>query len=156
RLVQDIDGCVVAYEANLVCFFFSSRRRHTRSYGDWSSDVCSSDLNWDPHGHRSEAWRRHRDDTEGSGSPDDRRLGDWNHAGPRFRSGCEVAAVRVEAARPDDPDPRRGYIGGCRGAGQLPTGLPRISSRSLEGLALRVSHGSQRATTKDENEPEMA
>src|SRR5207248_4837868 len=23
--------------------FMSSRRRHTRSYGDWSSDVCSSD-----------------------------------------------------------------------------------------------------------------
>src|SRR5207248_8857586 len=28
-------------------FFFSSRRRHTRSYGDWSSDVCSSDLSGD-------------------------------------------------------------------------------------------------------------
>src|SRR5207248_7604171 len=28
----------------LSIFFFSSRRRHTRSYGDWSSDVCSSDL----------------------------------------------------------------------------------------------------------------
>src|SRR5207248_8867826 len=27
-----------------IAFFFSSRRRHTRSYGDWSSDVCSSDL----------------------------------------------------------------------------------------------------------------
>src|SRR2546421_4586508 len=27
-------------------FFFSSRRRHTRSDRDWSSDVCSSDLNW--------------------------------------------------------------------------------------------------------------
>src|SRR6266516_1281394 len=28
-----------------MCFlFFSSRRRHTISYGDWSSDVCSSDL----------------------------------------------------------------------------------------------------------------
>src|SRR3974390_3785399 len=25
-------------------FFFSSRRRHTRCIGDWSSDVCSSDL----------------------------------------------------------------------------------------------------------------
>src|SRR4051794_41966129 len=25
-------------------FFFSSRRRHTRWTGDWSSDVCSSDL----------------------------------------------------------------------------------------------------------------
>src|SRR5437588_12514415 len=29
----------------LLCFFFfSSRRRHTRSLCDWSSDVCSSDL----------------------------------------------------------------------------------------------------------------
>src|SRR2546421_1482756 len=27
-----------------VVFFFSSRRRHTRSDRDWSSDVCSSDL----------------------------------------------------------------------------------------------------------------
>src|SRR5699024_11775059 len=26
------------------CSFFSSRRRHTRSKRDWSSDVCSSDL----------------------------------------------------------------------------------------------------------------
>src|SRR6266498_3422154 len=27
-----------------LCFFFSSRRRHTRCGRDWSSDVCSSDL----------------------------------------------------------------------------------------------------------------
>src|SRR5256885_5607944 len=27
-----------------IFFFFSSRRRHTRLQGDWSSDVCSSDL----------------------------------------------------------------------------------------------------------------
>src|SRR6267154_4989624 len=27
-----------------IFFFFSSRRRHTRWTGDWSSDVCSSDL----------------------------------------------------------------------------------------------------------------
>src|SRR2546430_7183002 len=31
-----------------VLFFFSSRRRHTRFDCDWSSDVCSSDLRWDP------------------------------------------------------------------------------------------------------------
>src|SRR6202165_4833372 len=37
-------------------FFFSSRRRHTRLLGDWSSDVCSSDL-----------MRRHA-----------RLLGDWS------------------------------------------------------------------------------
>src|SRR6266536_5080216 len=29
---------------NVTPFFFSSRRRHTRSTRDWSSDVCSSDL----------------------------------------------------------------------------------------------------------------
>src|SRR3712207_8896641 len=28
----------------LLFFFFSSRRRHTRYWRDWSSDVCSSDL----------------------------------------------------------------------------------------------------------------
>src|SRR5256885_9245974 len=28
----------------VILFFFSSRRRHTRLQGDWSSDVCSSDL----------------------------------------------------------------------------------------------------------------
>src|SRR5437764_8599030 len=28
----------------LLLFFFSRRRRHTRYIGDWSSDVCSSDL----------------------------------------------------------------------------------------------------------------
>src|SRR2546426_3405532 len=31
-------------------FFFSSRRRHTRLQGDWSSDVCSSDLFSEMHG----------------------------------------------------------------------------------------------------------
>src|SRR5699024_11433305 len=31
----------------LVIFCFSSRRRHTRSNRDWSSDVCSSDLGVD-------------------------------------------------------------------------------------------------------------
>src|SRR5690348_2829483 len=29
--------------AGAIVFFFSSRRRHTRWTGDWSSDVCSSD-----------------------------------------------------------------------------------------------------------------
>src|SRR5256885_8820093 len=33
-----------AHRRLVVFFFFSSRRRHTRLQGDWSSDVCSSDL----------------------------------------------------------------------------------------------------------------
>src|SRR3712207_8194235 len=30
----------------VIFFFFSSRRRHTRYWRDWSSDVCSSDLSY--------------------------------------------------------------------------------------------------------------
>src|SRR2546421_8043748 len=39
-------GCAFLGQAVYVhvLFFFSSRRRHTRSDRDWSSDVCSSDL----------------------------------------------------------------------------------------------------------------
>src|SRR3712207_6675058 len=33
--------------SGLIFFFFSSRRRHTRYWRDWSSDVCSSDLDKD-------------------------------------------------------------------------------------------------------------
>src|SRR5207245_8952284 len=35
---------IYAYTCLFCTFFFSSRRRHTRCYRDWSSDVCSSDL----------------------------------------------------------------------------------------------------------------
>src|SRR2546421_7417496 len=38
--------------ATWLLFFFSSRRRHTRSDRDWSSDVCSSDLRASPAGWR--------------------------------------------------------------------------------------------------------
>src|SRR6266850_4431639 len=41
-------------------FFFSSRRRHTRLQGDWSSDVCSSDLDLSPNGR--ELWSAHSRD----------------------------------------------------------------------------------------------
>src|SRR5256885_10301167 len=37
-------GKDVRLHAMCSVFFFSSRRRHTRLQGDWSSDVCSSDL----------------------------------------------------------------------------------------------------------------
>src|SRR5437588_2338374 len=47
-IISFISTCIFL---SIVCFFyfffffFSSRRRHTRSLCDWSSDVCSSDLN---------------------------------------------------------------------------------------------------------------
>src|SRR5437762_6256661 len=45
RLVAAVRMVTVLRVAVRGCFFFfSSRRRHTRYIGDWSSDVCSSDL----------------------------------------------------------------------------------------------------------------
>src|SRR6266704_3938327 len=52
-------------EADFV-FFFSSRRRHTRSKRDWSSDVCSSDLDG-PIQQLAHGVRRVRGDTEAQG-----------------------------------------------------------------------------------------
>src|SRR5437763_4652305 len=46
RLVRDdvrVPALLLAHR-EILHFFFSSRRRHTRYIGDWSSDVCSSDL----------------------------------------------------------------------------------------------------------------
>src|SRR6266487_6646812 len=70
-------------------FFFSSRRRHTRWTGDWSSDVCSSDLRVEARErgrfHRQDGWMsRHRGDYAG---------GDWN----RVRCG-EGGSCRGDAA----------------------------------------------------------
>src|ERR1041385_9272483 len=43
----------------LLCVFFSSRRRHTRCSRDWSSDVCSSDLSVPVNRSNTTAYRRH-------------------------------------------------------------------------------------------------
>src|SRR6266536_4390763 len=60
-------------------FFFSSRRRHTRSTRDWSSDVCSSDLlveRAETHGHVTTAvqWARRAAQLEPNDEPAVRRL----------------------------------------------------------------------------------
>src|SRR5256886_11236340 len=43
-VLEKDDPLIVPYVSTLFMFFFSSRRRHTRFDCDWSSDVCSSDL----------------------------------------------------------------------------------------------------------------
>src|SRR5437879_10060875 len=43
-MVYVVFGVTIAAGSISEFFFFSSRRRHTRYIGDWSSDVCSSDL----------------------------------------------------------------------------------------------------------------
>src|SRR5947207_11614315 len=43
-MASTLDSYSSQTRSSCVDFFFSSRRRHTRSLCDWSSDVCSSDL----------------------------------------------------------------------------------------------------------------
>src|SRR5258707_11481316 len=53
RVFTDEEESVPPYLRVVLVFFFSSRRRHTRYWRDWSSDVCSSDLRFmvlDPRG----------------------------------------------------------------------------------------------------------
>src|SRR5256885_3781351 len=51
RIIRLYLGLAIEFTVDIftcyVLFFFSSRRRHTRLQGDWSSDVCSSDLTAD-------------------------------------------------------------------------------------------------------------
>src|SRR5687768_17622430 len=66
-------------------FFFSSRRRHTRCSRDWSSDVCSSDL--EESVHRQILLNRARTPTE------------------RLNALCELLDL-ARAMAPQDPDAR--------------------------------------------------
>src|SRR5690554_7987006 len=61
----------------LFFFFFSSRRRHTRCGRDWSSDVCSSDLDGTPRPYLC-------DNTYVTGIVDKKALAFMNEHFPRF------------------------------------------------------------------------
>src|SRR6266581_8062714 len=78
--------------AEALFFFFSSRRRHTRWTGDWSSDVCSSDL---------DRRRAHRLRAIGNGCPVAHR-----HVllGPRRLGAKEWSQARQDLARPGRTD----------------------------------------------------
>src|SRR5690349_25123234 len=89
-------------------FFFSSRRRHTRSLRDWSSDVCSSDLQLES-GHVA--------------PPGTRQLPLGYH---RVES-CTIVAAPVEAWR--RPGSHRSW-----GVGTHLAALRSVRSRSLADL----------------------
>src|SRR6266571_9525779 len=81
-------GLIASCEARW--FFFSSRRRHTRLTGDWSSDVCSSDLERDP----AAACR--------TGEADGDRQPYWHRVGARNRQSREAAGDEPEGHDQDD------------------------------------------------------
>src|SRR5437762_11821304 len=84
-------------------FFFSSRRRHTRYIGDWSSDVCSSDLRRPRHRpHLPEPHAERREEREVLEGAADAEGGDAVRRQPQQRAAAEadVAALRrVEPAQ---------------------------------------------------------
>src|SRR2546426_12550142 len=85
-------------------FFFSSRRRHTRLQGDWSSDVCSSDL--------GSAWRRRANGP--ARSPPARNAAPAS-AGPAPRGGRPTPGRGP--GRPSPPDRESGGEGKRVGLG---------------------------------------
>src|SRR3712207_9491587 len=81
-------------------FFFSSRRRHTRYWRDWSSDVCSSDLAW---GFSARAMVGHHRPlgkgvaaAAGSSAGDDCRTGEIGRASWRERVEISVVVVSLK------------------------------------------------------------
>src|SRR5260221_3430918 len=112
---------VHSYQYVVMCdlsfFFFSSRRRHTRSLCDWSSDVCSSDLPAARH------LRREGPEHPAGGREEVRRR---THDREK---GAQVLLLRRRARLRESEQPalRREERGGSVGEG---AGLPR---RALEG-----------------------
>src|SRR5438093_6693202 len=74
----------------LLFFFFSSRRRHTRLVSDWSSDVCSSDLDG---GAREQPGGQHAQ------WDDDRRGGERGRHVRRFEPQQDGHGLRSEERR---------------------------------------------------------
>src|SRR5205807_2891183 len=142
-------------------FFFSSRRRHTRLQGDWSSDVCSSDLPSSlPSRHGRDAVRRgslrprSRQSAPGPTRPRARgaRLrapgGDpcgRRRAPPRGLAGKPRAARRARSALPD-AHPFRAQRTGAACAPRPVLRLPRAArAHRLRQARLEEVRGSRGA-----------
>src|SRR5258705_10791484 len=99
-------------------FFFSSRRRHTRCLSDWSSDVCSSDLEGEP-----PSRLKHNCSGKHAGMLALCRAKGWRSEGYRLEGHHvqrEILAVHAEAAEVPEDEIRTG-MDGC---GVLTFALP--------------------------------
>src|SRR5256884_2047926 len=106
----------------LCCFFFSSRRRHTRCSRDWSSDVCSSDLR----------------EQQLAGNP---LSGERLSHGVRPRCACSNATPASVPICGCCRESTRTVACGdtCRSAGHAPSDLTR--NRDRKSTRLNSSHG---------------
>src|SRR5438094_10563743 len=111
----------------IIFFFFSSRRRHTRSYGDWSSDVCSSDLRKRRVRPAPEEGGEGRSGPAGAGRASARRP-------PRVRATQAVPALRRAApaggAGPGPGQPPAGAAAGRAAGGAGPEAAQADAARA--------------------------
>src|SRR5438094_10566368 len=87
-------------------FSFSSRRRYTRSYGDWSSDVCSSDLGRRSWSTRSR-YRPPRAISAGAGCLTARARSRRVVSGPRARSEERRVGKECRSGRAQDDEKKK-------------------------------------------------
>src|SRR5438876_9338948 len=92
-------------------FFFSSRRRHTRWTGDWSSDVCSSDLPW-PEQQRGKC-RAERERVEGRGQNRNRDSDSELLVEPTGNAGDKGGWHKDRRENPRDPNDWSGALLHC-------------------------------------------
>src|SRR5699024_11397404 len=99
-------------------FFFSSRRRHTRSKRDWSSDVCSSDLLFEyikmPRSARMIYSKRSSPNTTDSTQKTRTEIG---RASCRERVASKEVAMALISKTAETDGARRGGADGCDGLG---------------------------------------
>src|SRR5699024_10925711 len=94
----------------VLLFFFASRRRHTRSKRDWSSDVCSSDLPRPGCAHR----HRHTHLRPGPGL-----VGPANPTSTR-REGLTMGSLSDRPFPTDTPESTETNTAGSKGIGDVP------------------------------------
>src|SRR5437762_8907187 len=102
-------GATVRREAIEILFFFSSRRRHTRYIGDWSSDVCSSDLHLvhrEPDDHLAGGARRPAQGHRGSAAQAE-ETGAASHRGGALISRCRTERCGSAATSETRSEERR-------------------------------------------------
>src|SRR5690348_2492243 len=134
------------------CFFFSSRRRHTRWTGDWRSDVCSSDLPTVERNPVRHALGSRGPDGVGAVGPLCAALGGLRAQLRRRRlsyDGLPLGCCRV----PVQP-PRREKVPGVRQRRRLPVPLKarrRPARRGIELLLSRRRIGGIRARALEQD-----